>query len=332
MTHTKLARSTLTVALLLTGSRTVHAQIAFEDKYVAARLGAGDLSPLPAFGIRPVNGAPLDANLAEELTEAIQRQLDAAHETRVTVVTQLSGNKISWAFVVRNAPRAVHDAFTAQFTDQLLTCVHSLPDDANLASLNLVLLGLSVGDQEHRDNATAAAAEMVTNWNTDRCATRRNSIPFLDDQEHHTTMTAASHGMLTDEFDGLIFNGQPLLDLANTLYPLYFGLGGFWTTEMTPRLHTVFEAGVRTGLLTATEARAVDVVQRTFWDWAVLLIGTKSTVVRSFIANTAAGCARSVAELSNQFQLSRCVAGGKIQLVLLHVAGENFTTIQRVVP
>jgi len=39
-----------------------------------------------------------------------------------------------------------------------------------------------------------------------------------------------------------------------------------------------------------------------------------------------------VPELSNQFQLSRCVADGKIQLVLLQVAGENFTTVQRAVP
>jgi hypothetical protein len=289
------------------------------------------LVPLPTIGIVPVATAPLDANVAEELSEAIQRQLDASHDNRLEIITRTTGTKVNWAFVVRNAPRTQHDAFTQQFTDQLLTCLHSLDDDVNLASLNLLLVGSNLDTQEERDQANAAGTQMLANWMADRCATKRNNLPFLD--QNRPKLVAASRGMLTDLFDALIFNGQGLLDLIKALSPVYFAQGGFWTTEMQPRLHAQFEAGVRAGLLTSAETSAVaDVELRTFWDWVILVVATKSTIARSFVANTAAGCARSVAELSNKFQLSRCVSDGKIRLQLLRVAGQDFTSVQRVAP
>jgi hypothetical protein len=309
---------------------TAHAQQAFEEKYVAARANGTELVPLPTIGIVPVATAPLDTNVAEELSEAIQRQLDTSHDTRLEVITRASGAKISWAFVARNAPRAQHDAFTQQFTDQLLACVHSLDNDLPLGSLNLLLVAGSLESQQERDEANAAGAQMLVNWKADHCATKRNTLPFPD--QNRGKLVVASRGMLTDLFDGTVYNGQGLLDLISALSPVYFGQGGFWTTEMLPRLHTQFEAGVRAGLLTTQETASTDVSVRTFWDWVIDVVLTNPTVVRSFIANTAAGCARSVPELSTTFQLSRCVSDGKLRLVPLRVAGQDFTTVQKVLP
>lgn len=320
----------LAVALLLVSVRTAHAQQAFEEKYVAARANGSELVPLPTIGIVPVATAPLEANVAEELGEAIQRQLDASHDIRLEVVTRASGTKVNWAFVARNAPRAQHDAFTQQFTDQLLTCVHSLEDDLPLASLQILIVAGAVGSQQERDEVIEAGAQMFANWKADRCVTKRNNLTIID--QNRAKLVSASHGMLTDQFDGLVFNGQGLLDLISTLSPVYFGSGGFWTTEMLPRLRAQFEAGVRNGLLTAQEAAATDLDLRTFWDWMIVVVTSKPGVVRSFLANTAAGCAHSVAELSNRFQLSRCVADGKIRLVSLRVANQDYTTVQRVLP
>lgn len=320
----------LVAATLLTGANIAHAQQAFEVKFVAARTTVGELVSLPTLGIVPVNTVPLDSNVAEELTEAVQRQLTAAHETRFEVTTRANGVKFNWAFVVRNDPRSAHDAFTTQFQGQLLTCLHSLDDDVGLAALNVLLLGSPVDDQASRDAANAAGAQMLVNWKTDRCVTQRNNLAFLDDDAHRVKRIAVTHGMLTDEFDPLQFNGQALLDLISALKPVFFSDGGFWTTEMTPRLRTLFEAAVRTGLPLQDEL--VNDEQRTFWDWAIFTVINEPAVVRSFLANAAIGCVKTVPELSNRFQLSRCVSDGKLLIELLVVAGQNFATIQRVTP
>jgi hypothetical protein len=320
----------LVAATLLTRANTAHAQQAFEVKFVAARTTAGELVSLPTIGIVPANTVPLDSNVADELKEAVQRQLAAANETRFEVTTRANGAKLNWAFVVRNDPRSAHDAFTTQFQGQLLTCLHSLEDNVGLASLNLLLLGSPVPDQASRDAAISTGAQMLVNWKTDHCVTQRNSIAFLDDDAHRTKRIAATRGMLTDEFDPLQFNGQALLDLISALKPVFFSDGGFWTTEMTQPLRTLFEAAVRNGLPLQDEL--VNDEQRTFWDWAISTVISEPTVVRSFLANAAIGCVRTVPELSNRFQLSRCVTDGKLLIELLTVAGQNFVTIQRVVP
>ncbi len=320
------------VALLVMGANTAHAQQLFEDKHVPARPSSTELVPLPTFGIVPLNTIPLDPNVADELTEAVNHQLILAQQTdRFEIVTRANGSKINWAFIVRNAPRAPHDAFTVQFTRQLVTCLRSLEDSAGLTSLDLLLLGLPAGDPG-RNEALLAGQKMLDNWKADRCATQRNnSIP--DDDAHRTRTTAATHGMLTNEFNALLFNGQALLDLIAAVKPLYFDLGGFWTTEMTPRLHAVFDAAVRDSFLSASETTEIgEIEQRTFWDWAVLAVLTKPTIARSVLANTAAGCVKTVPELSNRFQLSRCVSDGKIQLRPLRVGGEDYTAVQRVLP
>lgn len=337
MIPTRFARNAVAVALLVIGASTAHAQQAvqaFEDKYGPARTPA-NMVQLPTFGIGPAGTTTLDANVAEELTEAIQREMAVAQETRFEISARPStGGKVIWALVVRDTPRAVYDSFKAQFAEQLRTCLHSIPDDLGLANLNVILTGSPAADAPTLESAKAAGLQMLANWKADRCATRRNSVGFIDDEAHRTKYAATSHGMLTDEFNPLAFpSAQALLDLIAVLKPLYFDLGGFWTSEMTSRLHAVFDVAVRDGFLSVSETSETgEIEQRTFWDWAVLAVLTKPMIARSFLANTAAGCVRTVPELSSRFQLSHCIADGKIHLKLLRVGGQDYTAVQRELP
>jgi hypothetical protein len=316
-----------TLAVLLTSIGAAHAQQTFEDRYVAPRPVAGELVALPTVGIVPTGAVPLDPDVAAQLSEAVQKELVSSDENRLEVLTRPSGGKTGWAFVVRNAPRAMHDAFTLQFTDQLITCLHSVPESPELAALNVLLVGSPLDNQDERDQANAAGAQMLANWRADRCATRRNNLPFFEN--NRPRITAATRGMLTDVFDPLLFRGQALLDLIRALSPVFYDPGAFWVVEMTPRLQRVFNAAVRSGLLTTAEANAVSGEQKTFWDWVIDVVSIKNTVVHSFIAHAAGGCVPTVAALSNAFRLSRCVADGKLVLVTLRVAGQDYTTIQR---
>ncbi len=328
-----LTRRVLAVAWILAGAQVAHAQPAqaFEEKYVTGRAAPGELVALPTVGIVPVDTVPLDADVATQLTEAMQRHLAAVQDNRFEVITRATGTKVSWAFVVRNAPRAMHDAFTAKLTDQLITCLHSLENDVEIASLNLLLVGGALADAEERAEANAAGAKLLVNWKADRCATRRNDLPFID--SNRTRLTVATRGMLTDVFDPLVFQGQGLLDLITALSPVYFQQGGFWTTELTPRLHTLFDGAVDAGLLDAAEgAKIADRELRTFWDWAILVISTKLGTVRSFVETTATSCVKTTSELSTGFKLSRCVTGGRVTLVPLRVAGQDYLTAHRVTP
>lgn len=329
MAMKQLIRSILSVALVLMGMTTAHAQQAFENRYAAARPNGVDLVPLPTFGIVPVGAAPLDADVAAELTEAVQRQLDVAHTMLFEVLTRATGAKISWAFVLRNAARPAFDTVTEQFTDQLLTCLHSLDDDVNLASIHDLLSGNSLDDQTERDEVNAAAAQMFTNWKANRCATRRNDVALLD--ANRPKLVLASRGMLTEVFDAGVFHGQAVIDLVNALSPLYWGDGGFMTTEMLPRLQLLFDAAARNGLPTVTDTASIaDQQQKTFWDYVILAVSTKPGLVRSLFENTAAGCVVSVAALATPFQLSRCVANGRLLLETLHIVGQDYTAVQRV--
>lgn len=326
-----LTRGVLAVALFAAGAQTAHAQQAFEEKYVSGRPTTGELVALPTVGMVPVGTVPLDADVATQLSEAMRKQLEVTGDNRFEVITRANGNKVSWAFVVRNAPRAMHDAFTADFTDQLITCLHSLEDDVELASLNILLVGATLDSQEERDEANAAGAQMLINWKSNQCATRRNNLPFID--SNRARLAIATRGMLTDVFDPLVFHGQGLLDLISALYPVYFNAGGFWTAELTPRLHALFDAGVAAGFLTTMEtAQIADRELRTFWDWTILVVTTKLSIVRSFIETTATACARTLPELSNPFKLARCVADAKLSLVTLRVAGRDYAAAQRVSP
>jgi len=330
MNTISLTRCAIAVTLLVAGASTAHAQQAFEDKYVAARPSGGELVPLPTVGIVPVGTLPIDADVGTQLAEAVQKQMAAGGDDRFEVLSRPNGSKVNWAFAVRNAPRAAHEAFTPQFTDQLITCLHSLEDDVELGSLNILLVGGTLSDQQARDEANAAGALMLTNWKADRCATRRNSLPFIE--SNRANLTAATHGLVTEAFDPLVFRGQGLLDLISALYPVYFDSGGFWTSELVPRLHAVFELGVNAGLLTSTERSKLDRALRTFWDFAILVVSSKLGIVRSFIATTALGCVKTVPELSRPFELERCVAEGKVALVALRVAGQDYIAAQRVQP
>ena len=326
-----LTRSIASVLVMLAGMATAHAQQAFENRWAPARPGGTDLVPLPTFGIVPVGAVPLDTDVSAELSEAVQRQLDATFNAQFEVLTRPTGGKVGWAFVVRNASRASFDTLTSQFTDQLLTCLHSLEDDVNLASLNLLLVGNTLEDQTERDEANAAGAQLLVNWKADRCATQRNNLPFLD--QNRPRLVVASRGMLTGSFDPTVFRGQGLLDLVNALYPVYLNDGGLLTTEMQPRLQALFDAAARTGLLTVSDTAGVaDREQKTFWDWVILGISVKPGLVRSLFEAAAAGCVPSVAELANPFQLSRCVANGKLALITLRIVGQDYTAVQRVVP
>ena len=328
-------RSVFAVVLLLVGIRTAHAQQVFTYKFVSPRSGATDLVPLPTFGIVPAPASapsPLDPDVATELTEAVQRQLAATQSTQFEVLTGAApGGKTSWAFVVKNASRATFDTLTQQFTDQLLTCLHSLDgNDVNLASLNLLLVASPV-DATGRAEAIAAGDTMLINWKADRCSTRRNDLPFLD--QNRPRLVVASRGMLTESFDPLVYNGQVLLDLIAALKAVYLADGGFLTTEMQPRLQTLFDAAAHNGLFTIADTAAItDREQSTFWDWVILAISIKPGLVRSFLENTAAGCVASVAALSNPFQLTRCVTNGKLTLPTLRISGQDYTAVQRVTP
>ena len=332
----RFTRSVFSVVLLLVGIRTAHAQQLFGYKFNPPSVTATDLVPLPTFGILPVSATgavtPLDPDVATELTEAVQRQLDAAQSTQFEVVTRpTTGGKINWAFLVKNASRATFDTLTQQFTDQLLTCLHSLDgNDVNLASLNLLLVASPV-DATERAEAIAAGTTMHDNWAANRCATRRNDLAFLD--QNRPRLVVASRGMLTESFDPLVYNGQVLLDLIAALKAVYLGDGGFLTTEMLPRLQTLFDAAAHNGLLTITETASItDREQSTFWDWVILAISVKPGLVRSLLENTAAGCVASVAALSNPFQLTRCVTNGKLTLPTLRISGQDYTAVLRVTP
>ncbi|MBC7978100.1 MAG: hypothetical protein H7138_24215 [Myxococcales bacterium] len=328
-----LTRRVLAVAWILVGAHVAHAQPAqaFEEKYVTGRAAPGELVALPTVGIVPVDTVPLDADVATQLTEAMQKHLAAVQDNRFEVITRATGTKVSWAFVVRNAPRAMHDAFTVKFTDQLVQCLHSLASDVEIASLNLLLVGGTLSDAEERAEANAAGAKMLVHWKADRCVTRRNDLPFID--SNRARLTVATRGMLTDVFDPLVFQGQGLLDLITALSPVYFQPGGFWTTELSPRLRTLFDGAVDAGLLDAVEgARIVDRDLRTFWDWAILVIASHLGVVRSFVEITATGCVKTAPELSTAFNLSRCIASGRLTLVPLRVAGQDYVAVHRVTP
>ncbi len=323
-----LTRRALAVVLLLGSVTVANAQQAFEEKYVSGRAVAGELVPLPTIGMVPVGTLPINAQVAVQLTEAMEKHLAAVQDNRFEVVSRPNGTKVNWAFIVRNAPRAAHDALTPQLTDQLITCLHSLEDDVELASLHLLLVGGTLADQSERDEANAAGAQMLVNWKADRCATRRNSLSFID--SNRAKLTAATRGMLTDVFDPIVFRGQGLLDLIAALYPVYFQPSGFWATELTPRVHALFDAAVAAGLLTTVDGtRVVDRELRTFWDWVILVVTTKLGIVRPFIEIAGAGCASSVAELSSPFNLTRCIASGRVSLVTLRVAGQDFLAVQR---
>jgi len=199
----------------------------------------------------------------------------------------------------------------------------------NLAAIHDLLATSALDDQTERDDANAAAAQMFANWKADRCAMRRNDVALLD--ANRPNLVAATHGMLTEDFDEMVFHGQGEIDVVNALSPLYLGDGGFMTTEMLPRLQTAFDAAARSGLLTVTDMAGIaDREQQTFWDWVILAVSTKPGLVRSLFENTAAGCVASGAALANPFQLSRCVTNGKLQLETLHIVGLDYTAVQRV--
>lgn len=78
-------RSRSRVAVI--GASTAHAQQAvqaFEDKYGPPRTSA-NIVQLPTFGIGPAGTTTLDANVAEELTEVIQREMAVAQEMRFEI-------------------------------------------------------------------------------------------------------------------------------------------------------------------------------------------------------------------------------------------------------
>jgi hypothetical protein len=324
-----LIRSSATLGVLLLNVTAVHAQQFFEEKYVAVRADINNLVPLPTLGIVPRGAVAIEPELAAQLSEAMQKELDAKRDGRFEVLSRVNGVKMNWAFVVKNAPREVYDVLTPQFTEQLITCLHSLEDDVNIASLQVLLTGGQLSDQEERNQANAASAQMLANWKADQCATRQNDLPFID--SNRTKLTAATHGMLTAAFDPLIFRGNGLIDLTVALNPLYFASGGFWTTEMAPQLNHRFEAAVDTGFFKTTQTpQIIDRELRTFWDWAILVITTKQSIVRSFIEIAASRCIATVPELSNPFKLSRCTSAGNLQFVTLRVAGQDFSAVQRV--
>jgi len=127
MSMKRRTRSLLSVALLLVGVSTAHAQQAFENRYAAAQPNGLDLVPLPTFGIVPVGAAPLDAAVAAELSEVVQRELDATHTVLFEVLTRASGTKVSWAFVVRNAARP-HSTPSSPSSSRIScspACIHS---------------------------------------------------------------------------------------------------------------------------------------------------------------------------------------------------------------
>lgn len=316
----------IVITLLAVGARGALAQQAFEDKYVAATF-TGELVPLPTIGIVPVATAPIDADVGTQLAEAMQQQMVASGDRRFEVLSRANGSRINWAFVVRNAPRAAHDTFTPQLTEQLITCLHSLDDGLELASLDILLVAGAVENSQERAEANAAGAQMLVNWKADRCATQRNSVPFIDNNRAH--LTAATHGMLTNEFDQGVFHGQGLIDLTTALSPLYFDAGGFWTAVQVPRLHAMFEAAVRAGLPTVAEAGTLDRELRTFWDFAILAVSSKPGLVRSFVRSAALGCITAAPALTSAFKLGRCVADGKLALATLRVAGQDHVAAVR---
>lgn len=328
MTIEKYISFGLTVCLAsLAGAGDAHSQQTFETRHVLAPQSPTELAPLPGIFIMPTGAVPLDADTAAQLSESVQAQLASAQETRFEVRTAMSSDRILWSFVVRNAPRAVHDVLTEQFTDQLIDCLHSIEDGVNLAALALLLDGGFLSDPSDRNGANMAGRQMLANWRTEQCAVRRNDVLFDRDS---ATLRGATRGMLTGAFDSLLFRGQGLLDLIAAITPLYLHAGGFWSAEMRPRLEGLFAAGVGNGLLTAAETPAlVNAQQRTFWDWAILAVSTKAGLARSFIQSTATGCIAEVSELSKNFRLSSCLTEGRLQLMTLQVNGENYTTAQR---
>lgn len=315
------------VAMLLAGSRLVHAQQAFEIKFVAARPSQTELVPLPTIGVVPVGTVPLTPDVAAQLSEAVESELAAHQDNHFEVVTRTSANAVNWAFVVRNAPRTAHDALVLPFTDQIITCLHSLEISGPLVSLHLLLLGQSLIDPTERADALAGGATMLANWRADRCATPRNDLPLFAD--NRANITAATRGFVTDVFDPLVFNGRGLLDLIAALTPVFFDRDGFWAVEWTPRLEAWFARAAKTRLPGAAEADRLMTGRQSYWDWMVGALIARPGTVHSFLAHTAAGCVPSVAELTAPFALAPCIAAGKLELVALRIAGQDYVAAQR---
>ena len=332
MNISTLARCALaTVALATVGANAAHAQQAFETKYVAPRPGTdpNELVPLPTLGIVPVGAAPLHADVAKQLSEAVQRGLDASTERRFEIQTRADGAQVRWALLVDTSPRTGLDALTATFTDHLVTCLHSLADDVDTATLNVLLSGGALRDETERGRAIAAGSAMLVNWRTDQCRTRRNELPFW--QRNRDKLTAATRGMLTDRFDPLVYNGQPLLDVILVLKSVFYQDGGIWVAHHTPALQTAFEGAVGAGLLTTAQTSAIAERElASFWDWAVLAVSTKLGLARSFLEITGAGCVAAPRDLDKPFQMARCVSERRIQVVSLQVGAQTYTTVQRV--
>lgn len=300
----------------------------FELRYAAAPTGGTELVPMPTIAIVPLGSAPISLALGTQLTDAVDAErADVPDGERFGVMTRPAGAQTRWAFAALTQPREANSDLARPFSESLITCLYSLEEGIEIAALNLLLSGGALMDNVEREAARRGGRQMLDHWRAERCATARNDLPFI--RNNAAKIHLATAGMLTDEFDGAIFNGQGLLDSIDALYPLFYQPGGLWAADRSPRLESIFASAVDKGFLTpATVEDIIDTEFRSFWDWAIYVLRTKQTVVRSFPVTVASHCMSNIQDLTRPFTLRSCIAGGTLELITLRVQGNDYVAAQ----
>ncbi|WP_437977951.1 hypothetical protein WMF11_15040 [Sorangium sp. So ce295] len=318
------------VALCTSGSAVGQtAPLEFEVRYTAAAAGSTELAPMPTVAVMPKGSAAISSDLSAQLTDAVTAAGDgAADGDRFSATARPSGSAVRWSYNALTQPRSANRNLTEAYLNNLLSCLHSLAEDSvEIAALNLLLAGGAAPGEAERDAAKSGGRQMFENWKANRCQTRRNSLPFFE--RNKADIRAATSGMLTDEFDATVFNGQPLLDLIRSLYPLFYHPGGLWAVDRKARLDALFVTAVDGGFLTVDEARNVAQIEfSSYWDWVVYVTANKPTLSRAFFLAVAEHCVGSIGGLGEPFQLQQCVDGGDLELVPLRARGKDYVAAQ----
>ncbi|AGP34217.1 hypothetical protein [Sorangium cellulosum] len=301
----------------------------FEVRYTAAASGGTELAPMPSIALTPKANEPISPDLAAQLTEAVDAAVHSAEDgDRFAVTTRPAAADVHWSYSALTQPRSANRDLTEPYLRNLLACLYSLEEDSvEVAALSLLLAGGILPGEVEREAARDGGRQMLDHWKSNRCRTRRNTLPFFE--QNRADIRVATSGMLTDEFDAIVFNGQGLLDLIRSLYALFYHPGGLWASDRTARLGTLFVTAVDSAFLTTQEAESVAQTEfRTYWDWVLYVSANKPMISRSFLATVAERCVGSVDELSERFQLKRCVDGGDLDLVTLRARGNDYVAAQ----
>jgi len=308
------------LALLAPRARADYKQLSFETRFATAPNTPAELAPLPTVGLAP-SPAVISAELAEQLRERVEQQLrEQPDGAQFQVLTRTDPSGVRWVLATLSQPRAGYAALADSFTAQLFDCLHTLSETSPEFGEYVGLLAGSALTDASRPTVASASASMLRAWRESKCTVRRNASALLERQR--ARIGAALYGMLTGEFDALLFRGQNLLDLIAQLSVLVFDRQGFFRVEREARLTAVLKAALGSGgyLDAKRDAHVLDDEFESFWSWTLSASQAQPDLGPRVLDTVANSCAASIQRLSQPFRLRGCADTRALLLYELRIA------------